>query len=215
MQPLRTAIALGLIALAGTVPATALAKPQIFFDNESPKSIEAMNLDGTGRHQVLDGNVVWVALNDLTADATTLYFSDPHFERIGSVAFDGTGVNPSLVNVRAFGASPTAIAVQNGVVYFAWLSDANRSLIGIGRTATDGSDVRSDLIPSGALGAPVAGDGITSLTSDGTYLYWANADTGEIGRARLDGSGVQPAFISAVPEGRLLSFDIAVGHGHI
>jgi hypothetical protein len=119
----------------------------------------------------------------VAVDAQHVYWSNTGTDTIGEANLDGTGVNPSLVDVFD---QASAVAVDAQHIYWT-LNNANA----IGEANLDGSDVNRQFI--------FAPDHPTGLAGDDQPIYWGGRQG--IGVANVDGTAVDPTLLSATDTG--------------
>ena len=165
--------------------------------NHLPGTIGRATLNGTMVNQsFIPGATQPFGSNDVTVDATHIYWVDDRAGTIGRANRDGTGADPNFITglldrltgqvpIVTIAATPGSVAVDAAHIY--WTDYANGT---IGRANLDGSRVNRKFI-TGA-DAPV------SVAVDTGHVYWTNTQPGTIGRANVDGGGVNQNFIAGV-----------------
>jgi hypothetical protein len=203
-----TAIAMAVLAtaapaLAAGDPTTAAAPTSghVYWAtidlNGLPGTIGRANLNGTMVNQsFIPGATQPSGSQDVTVDATHIYWADDRAGTIGRANRDGTGVDPNFITglldkltgqvpIVTIAATPGSVAVDAAHIY--WTDYATGT---IGRANLDGSRVNRKFI-TGA-DAPVG------VAVDAGHVYWTNTQPGTIGRANVDGGGVNQNFIAGV-----------------
>jgi hypothetical protein len=165
--------------------------------NHLPGTIGRANLNGTMVNQsFIPGATQPFGSNDVTVDATHIYWVDDRAGTIGRANRDGTGADPNFITglldkltgqvpIVTIAATPGSVAVDAAHIY--WTDYATGT---IGRANLDGSRVNRKFI-TGA-DAPVG------VAVDAGHVYWTNTQPGTIGRANVDGGGVNQNFIAGV-----------------
>jgi virginiamycin B lyase len=217
-----TAIAMAVLAtaapaLAAGDPTTAAAPTSghVYWAtidlNGLPGTIGRANLNGTMVNQsFIPGATQPSGSQDVTVDATHIYWADQRAGTIGRANLDGTGVDPNFITgldtktlIGPFGnLTPAGVAVDAGHIY--WTSYATGT---IGRANLDGTRVHQKFITGAANPIGVA--------VDAGHVYWTNNRTGAIGQANLDGTGVNQTFIGGLGSGVLASGGMAVDAAHV
>jgi hypothetical protein len=205
-------------ALAAGDPTTAAAPTtgHVYwanFDlNGLPGTIGRANLNGTTVNQsFIAGATQPFGSNDVTVDATHIYWADKRAGTIGRANLDGTGADPNFITgldtnkvldpFTVF-STPAGVAVDAAHIY--WTSYATGT---IGRANLDGTGVHQKFI-TGA-------DRPVGVAVDAGHVYWTNTLTGTIGRANLDGNGVNQTFIGGLGSGVLSTGGVAVDAAHV
>ena len=159
--------------------------------NGLPGTIGRANLNGTTVNQsFIPGATQPFGSNDVTVDATHIYWADHRAGTIGRANLDGTGVDPNFITgldtktvLDPFtGANtPAGVAVDAGHVYW-----TNTQPGAIGRANLDGTTVD----PTFITGAGAPGD----VDVDVGHVYWSNEDTlNRPGRSRGSGAPASTA----------------------